>query len=204
MKTRSRSSVSSDIACRPGRPRSADADRTILKAALEEALSVGFRALTIDQVSARSGVAKTTIYRRWPNKAAVVMDAFLRHVGSATEFSVEGRALDSMRRQLHAQARAFRGRYGRLVRELIAEAQFDTELAQAFLERWRTPRREAARRMVARAILEGDLRPGINIDTAIDLLYAPLYYRLQIASGPLSDAYVDSVFNQVVDGLRRC
>jgi hypothetical protein len=75
------------------------------------------------------------------------------------------------------------------------------ELAKAFSERWRIPRRAVARQMLQRAIREGDLRGNIDIETAIDMLYAPLYYRLQIDSGPISDAWVDSLFEHAIAGL---
>jgi AcrR family transcriptional regulator len=185
----------------PGRPRSDRADTAILQAALEEVFRVGFREMSLDAVAQRAGVAKTTIYRRWPNKAAVVMDAFLARVRPVTEFPATERAIDSMRLQLRAQAKVFRGKYGNLVRSLLGEAQFDHELAKAFSERWRTPRRAVARQMFQRAIREGDLRGNIDIDTAIDMLYGPLYYRMQIDSGPISDAYVDSLFEHAISGL---
>jgi AcrR family transcriptional regulator len=186
----------------PGRPRSDRAHRAILRAALEEVLRLGFREMSLDAVAQRAGVAKTTIYRRWPNKAAVVMDAFLARVRPVTEFPAAERAIDSMRLQLRAQAKAFRGKYGNLVKSLLGEAQFDHELAKAFAERWRMPRRAVARQMFHRAIQEGDLRRNIDIDTAIDMLYGPLYYRLQIEGGPISDAYVDSLFEHAIAGLR--
>lgn len=184
-----------------GRPRSERAHKAILQAALDEVFRLGFREMNLDAVAQRAGVAKTTIYRRWPNKAAVVMDAFLAHVQPVTEFPAAPRAIDSMRLQLRAQARTFRGKYGDLVKSLLGEAQFDHELAKAFSERWRIPRRAVARQMLQRAIREGDLRGNIDIETAIDMLYAPLYYRLQIDSGPISDAWVDSLFEHAIAGL---
>jgi AcrR family transcriptional regulator len=185
-----------------GRPRIEQVHEAVLAAALEEVSAVGFRALGIDAIANRAGVAKTTIYRRWPNKAAVVMDAFLAHLGPDTDFPQTERAIESMRLQLRAQARAFRGKYGKLVKALVGEAQFDPELASAFSERWRMPRRKAAAEMLRRAIEEGDIRRDVDIDVAIDTLYAPLYYRLQIKSGPLSDAFADQVFDQVFMGLK--
>lgn len=187
---------------RLGRPRSDKAHRAILAAAIDEVLAVGFRAMGIDAIAARAGVAKTTIYRRWPNKAAVVMDAFLAFVGEATDFPKTDRAIDGMRMQLHAQAKAFRGKYGRLVRAVVGEAQFDPELADAFLKRWRLPRRVLAKQAFDEAISQDDLRKDIDLEVAIDLLYAPLYYRLLIDGAPLSTEYIDTVFTQVIDGLR--
>lgn len=67
-----------------GRPRSDTAHQAILKAALEEVLEKGFRGMSMDSAAARAGVGKMTIYRRWPNKGAMLMDAFLELVGPET------------------------------------------------------------------------------------------------------------------------
>jgi AcrR family transcriptional regulator len=163
---------------------------------------VGFRALGIDAIAAKAGVGKATIYRRWPNKAAVVMDAFLAEVGPGTGFPPAPRAMDRIRMQMEAQSRAFRSKYGVLIKSLLGEAQFDLELAEAFRERWIMPRRRLARKVLEEAIEQGDLRDDIDIEAAIDMLYAPIYYRLQIQTGPITEKFVDGVFGQVMAGLR--
>ena len=194
--------MSAQTAKRRGRPRSDQAHQAILTAALEEVFAVGFRALGIDAIAAKAGVGKATIYRRWPNKAAVVMDAFLAEVGPGTGFPPAPRALDRIRMQMVAQSKAFRSKYGVLIKSLLGEAQFDPELAEAFRERWIMPRRRLAREVIEEAIGQGDLRGDIDIEAAIDMLYAPIYYRLQIATGPVSEKYVDGIFGQVMAGLR--
>ena len=88
-----------------------------------------------------------------------------------------------------------------LIKSILGEAQFDPELAGAFRERWIMPRREMAKGVIERAIAEGSLRACTNADTIVDLLYAPLYYRLQMGTGPLTDAYADELFHTVVDGI---
>jgi AcrR family transcriptional regulator len=191
----------SEPATRRGRPRSNQAHQAILTAALEEVFAVGFRAMGIDAIAAKAGVGKATIYRRWPNKAAVVMDAFLAEVGPGTGFPPAPRALDRIRMQMEAQSKAFRSKYGVLIKSLLGEAQFDPELAEAFRERWIMPRRRLARKVLKEAIQQGDLRDDIDIEAAIDILYAPIYYRLQIQTGPITEKYVDGVLGQVMAGL---
>ncbi|SDE65971.1 transcriptional regulator, TetR family [Terriglobus roseus] len=196
-------STASEAVSRRGRPRSDEAHQAILKAALEEVFAVGFRALGIDVIAAKAGVGKATIYRRWPNKAAVVMDAFLAEVGPGTGFPRAPRAVDRIRMQMEAQSKAFRSKYGVLIKSLLGEAQFDPELAEAFRERWIMPRRRMAREVLEEAIQQGDLREDIDFDAAIDMLYAPIYYRLQIGTGPISEQYVRGIFEQVMSGLGR-
>lgn len=185
-----------------GRPRSDKIHQAILKAALAEVMRTGFRVLTVDAIAARAGVGKMTIYRRWPNKATVVMDAFLTLIGPATEFPEAPSATESLRRQLRLQAAFFRGKYGRIIKALLGEAQFDIELAEAFRDRWIEPRREMVRGVLRRAIAEGHLRAEIDLEVAIDLFYGPIYYRLQIGTGPIDETFTDEVFARAMEGLR--
>src|SRR5271165_6410071 len=109
---------------RGGRPRSEQRHKAILQTALDLVVELGFRAVSIESIAAKAGVAKTTIYRRWPNKAAVVMDAFMERL-SGTHFPPNRRATESVRLQMHNMARAFRGAEGVVIKALLAEAQFD-------------------------------------------------------------------------------
>jgi AcrR family transcriptional regulator len=185
-----------------GQSRSERLRQLILETAIGLVFDVGFRAVSIESIAAKAGVAKTTIYRRWPNKAAVVMDAFMLRVGSGTLFPPTEKVTDSIQLQMRAMAKAFRSRDGALVKALLAEAQFDAELATAFRERWTLPRRQMARAVFQEAVRRKELRPDIDVEATIDLLYAPLYYRLQMGTGPLSDAYVDGLFQHAMKGLQ--
>ena len=188
---------------RGGRPRSEELHHAILKAALDLVLEVGFRSVSVEGIAARTGVGKTTIYRRWPNKAAVVMEAFVGQLGRASYVSDEGAAISRLKTQMRTTARAFRGRIGALVKALLAESQFDPELANAFRDNWTLPRRRLVSEVLRDAIKEGDIRADIDLEAAIDLFYAPIYYRLQLGTGPISDAYVDCLYEQAMSGHLR-
>ena len=175
----------------------------ILKTTIDLVFEVGFRSVSVESIAARSGVAKTTIYRRWPNKAAVVMDAFMMRVGSGTLFPPARKLTDRIRLQMHAMAKVFMGKDGALVNGLLAEAQFDPELAVAFRERWTLPRRAMGVAIFREAIEQGELRRDIDPETAIDLLYAPFYYRLQMGTGYLSEDYINGLFEHGMKGLRK-
>jgi len=188
---------------RKGHPGREERHRAILQTAIDLVLDLGFRAVSIEGIAAKAGVAKTTIYRRWSNKAAVIMDAFMMRFGSETQFPAAKKVTDSIRLQMRAMAKAFRSKDGALVKALLAEAQFDPELATAFRERWTLPRRQMALSVFHRAVSRGELRPDIDLEATIDLLYAPMYYRLQMGTGPLSDAYIDEIFDYAMKGLLR-
>ena len=183
-----------------GRPRSEIAHSAILKAALRLVTRHGFRAVTVNEIAAEAGVGKMTLYRHWPNKAAVVMDSLLALIGDETAFPKAGTALESLRLQLDLQAAFFRSSRGNLIRSLVAEAQSDSELALAFRDRWLIPRRESVRQTMQQAVAEGTLRKDTDIDVAIDLLYGSLYYRLLLGSGSLDERFVTAAFRQFLDG----
>jgi AcrR family transcriptional regulator len=186
---------------RAGRPRSERAHNAILGAAFKLILEEGFRAVSLESIAAKAGVAKTTVYRRWPNKAAIVMDAFTAKAGSGSLFPAAPAAIESIRLQMHAMARSFRGNDGVLIKALLAEAQFDPELANALRTRWTLPRRKLATGIIRQAIQQGDIRPELTPDDVIDLLYAPIYYRLQRGTGSLSHAYIERIFHHAMQGL---
>jgi AcrR family transcriptional regulator len=185
-----------------GRPRSERLDQAILKAAVDLVMTSGFRALSMDAIAAKAGVGRMSIYRRWPNKAAIIMDAFVMRVDPDTLFFEASSFAESIRLQMRTMAKAFRGKDGALIKVLLAEAQFDPELARALRERWTMPRRKMAVEYFRQGIRQGVLRADVDPDAMIDLLYAPLYYRLQMGTGPLSDAYIDEIFEHGMKGLQ--
>lgn len=186
-----------------GKLRSQQIHETILKQALALVLKNGFRAVSIEAISLQTGVAKTTIYRRWPNKAAVIMEAFIVKLGAASQFPEADNPLESVRLQMHAMARSFRTKDGMLVKALLAESQFDASLARAFRDQWTLPRRLLATLVLQRAVKLRKLRADVDLEVAIDALYGPIYYRLQMATGALSEEFVESIYHHVVEGLVR-
>jgi len=184
------------------RLRPEEIETVIIDTVFEDLLEHGFRAVTVESISAKTGIAKTSIYRRWPNKAAMVMEAFLFKIGPGIAFPRNSSYVESIRLQMLALAKAFRGPFGAMIKALLGEAQFDAELAEAFRTRWIAPRREAAKDVLQSAIRNKELRSEVNLDQALDALYGWLYYRLMIGSGPISDACVREIFSAVLDGLR--
>jgi AcrR family transcriptional regulator len=193
----------SSVATQGGRPRDPRIDLLVLQTAAKLVLTHGLRAVSIDSIAAAAGVGRMTIYRRWPNKAAIVMDAFVARVDPTTLFAPAANYLESIRLQMRTMTQALRGKDGALLRILLAEAQHCPDVAEALKERWTMPRRRMAIAYFQQGIREGWLRPDVDPNTMIDLLYAPLYYRLQMGTGPLTDAYADQVFEQAMRGLRQ-
>ncbi|TPM88510.1 TetR/AcrR family transcriptional regulator [Mesorhizobium sp. B2-3-3] len=185
------------------RQRGADATASILRAALELGEEVGFDALTIEGIAERTGVAKTTIYRRWPNVSAIVMDAFLTEVTKAAPIQEKATARASFAASMKLLARAYRGKQGRIMRPLLGRAQTDERLLDAVKMRWVEPRRRIAREIVRRGMANGELRPGLDPDVVLDALYGPLYHRLLVpyVNSEISDAYIEAIVETVFGGL---
>ena len=185
----------------PGRPRSERARRAILQAANELLESEGFAAVTVEAIAERAGVSKATIYRWWPNRAAVVMDGFLSIVSTEVPFPHTGRAREDIRIHMRRLAEAFSGKIGRTVAALIAEGQSDPELAEALRSRWLLVRRTEAKEILRLGIERGELREDIDLEVAVDVLYGPIYYRMLVGHAPLNDDLADALADHIFTGL---
>jgi AcrR family transcriptional regulator len=185
-----------------GRPRSERARQAILKAAGELLERDGFTAVTMERIAERAGVSKATIYRWWPNKAAVMTDSFLELMVPDTSQLDTGSAREDLRLRLRGLAHVLAGRSGRSVAALIAESQTDPEVAEALRTQWISVRRRETRPLLRRGIERGELRSDLDLEVAIDALYGPVYWRMLTGYAPLSDDFVDRLVDHVIVGLR--
>lgn len=185
-----------------GRPRSERARRAILRAAGELLERDGFTAVTMERIAERAGVSKATIYRWWPNKAAVMTDSFLGLMVPNTSPLDTGSAREDLRLRLRELAHVLTGRSGRFVAALIAESQTDPEVAEALRTHWISVRRRETRSLLRRGIERGELRSDLDLEVAIDALYGPVYWRMLTGYAPLSDDFVDRLVDHVIVGLR--
>jgi AcrR family transcriptional regulator len=185
----------------PGRRRSETSRRAILDATRALLEQIGFDVLSIEGIAARAGVSKATIYRWWPSKGVLAVEAFLNAAGPSIAFPRTRSAKSDIRRQMHSLAELYRGPTGRFVREMIGSSQTDPEMRRAFVEGFLAPRREAARNAFARGVSVGEFRAGLDPDTAIDALYGPIYYRLLTSGAPIDESFVEGVANCVLRGI---
>jgi AcrR family transcriptional regulator len=178
-----------------GRPRDEGCDRAIETAALDLMVEQGFGGLTMEGVAARAGVAKTTVYRRWDSKAALVIDAFLRggrdpQVAPDTG-SLRGDLLEMLRGFLHmVQTR------GELVQALLAEQRRHPELAEAFRTTFLNQKKAAVREVLARGVARGEIAPDADLGLLADVGAALIWYRVSISDGPLDDDLPERIVEQ--------
>jgi AcrR family transcriptional regulator len=187
-----------------GRPRSEKARKAILDAAAELLLARGLAAVSMDAVAERAGVSKATIYRWWPSKETLALDALYTEWAAAQPHLGDSGSLhDDLLALLRPWARLASGRpYGRVLAALLTEAQTNPVFAAEYRQRVVEPRREIARGVFRRAIDRGEIPAETNVEVALDLIYGPLYHRLLHGHAPLNDEFVRDVVDMALGGIR--
>jgi len=188
---------------RRGRRRSETARKAVLDAAADLLLVQGLEAVSMDAVAEHASVSKATIYRWWPTKETLALDALYREWDTAAP---SPRDTGSLRADLIALLRPWIQRvqarpYGRVVAALITKAQTDPEFAKEYGARFVEPRRDPARVLIRRAIERGEVPTDTDIELALDLLYGPLYHRLLHRHASLNDRFVRDVVDATLQGL---
>jgi len=189
---------------RAGRPRSERCRRKILAAADALLAEHGFAGTSVDAIAHAAGVSKATIYRWWPNKAAVVMEALLGAIEADFPTGAGADPQVDLIVRIRRTIALFRSPKGRILASLIGEAQFDPDVAEAYRQRLLAPRRAGLRAALERAVAAGTLRPSIDLELATDFAYGPLYARLLLGHAPLDDAFERDYPAIALAALRGC
>jgi AcrR family transcriptional regulator len=185
-----------------GRPRSKLADSAILRAATDVLTERGLRGMSIEEVASRAGVGKATIYRRWPSRGALALDAFLAEFLGQQPLPDTGTLRGDLLTALRAWIRSvMQTSAGPMLSGLIAEAQQDRGLAADWRDRVVEPVRAQHAVMLDRAIGRGEIPADTDKDVVIDLLYGPAYHRLLHGHRPLTDQFARRVVDLIVAGL---
>jgi AcrR family transcriptional regulator len=186
----------------PGRPRSEQARQAILRTTLKILGKNGFSDFKIEEVAARASVGKATVYRWWPNKGALIADAFASSTTRKLRFPDTGSVYADMSQQMRQLIKVFRSRRGRIVSAILAAGQSDKDLIEAFRERFLWPRRREAYATLRRGIERGELRRDLDPDLLLDSLYGPIYMRFLIQHDRLTPEFVDRLCALVLAGVR--
>ncbi|WP_019552164.1 TetR/AcrR family transcriptional regulator [Propionispira raffinosivorans] len=185
-----------------GRPRSAQTEQAILAASYDLLLENNFAAITVDKIAERAKVSKATIYKWWPNKAAVIMDSFMATASAKLPPPDTGSAIKDITLQATNLANFLNTHEGKILTALIGHGQSDTGLAEAYLQRYFKPRRLDSHHILKRGIASGEFRADIDIELSIDLIYAPIFYRLLITHEPVNDRFVNKVIQTLLLGIQ--
>jgi AcrR family transcriptional regulator len=185
----------------PGRPRDEEVRKRILDSAARLLEDVCYEDITVDAIAEASGAVKATIYRWWPNKAAVLIEAFRERIARELPFPDTGDFREDVRVMLRNFTEIiYRGRRGKVFRAFIAGAQADPEIAKAYREIWIAPRRAEARQIFARHIAAGVADARLDPDLAVEMVFSPLYYRLLTGWGEITPEYLDHLVDTALRG----
>jgi AcrR family transcriptional regulator len=186
-----------------GRPRSQEADRAILTATAELLADRGLSAMSIEEVAARAGVGKTTIYRRWPSKGLLALDAFVASFREEQPPNDTGTLRGDLLAALRAWVRAVtQTPMGPMLTGLIAEAQHDPELRGAWRDRVLEPLRVQHRIMLDRAIERGEIPASVDRDVVLDLFFGAAEHRLLLGHLPITDVFIGKVVDVILAGIQ--
>lgn len=185
-----------------GRRRSLEAEAAILKATLYLLERQPLRKVTADAIARRAGVSKATIYKWWPNKTLVALDAYLAGMTEQVPTPDTGSAEADFTRQLKSLMAFYTSPLGRLFGQFIAEGQSDPAFLALFRERFLYARRTAARVMWRRGVDRGEIREEIDGEIVLDMIYGPMIFRLLAGHGSLTDRDSEAVVEAVFGGLR--
>ncbi len=184
-----------------GRPRDEDVRVRILAGALELLEESGFANITTEAIAERAGASKATIYRWWPNKSAVLLEALREAVALELPFPDTGNLGDDVRIQLRNFVSLLTGPRGRTFAGFLAAAQSDAEIAESFRTVWIEPRRKRAKQVLQKHQQNGTLRKDVDLGHLLDLLYGPFYLRLLAGHQPLGRKFADSISELALQGL---
>jgi AcrR family transcriptional regulator len=174
----------------------------VLRAVGDLLLTEGSADLTFERVARLAGVSKTTLYKWWPSKGALALDGYFHAVEPTLAFPDTG----DIRADLLSQLRAFaqvmtQTPGGRVMTELIGQAQTDPDLARAFRELYSAERRRLACERMQAAQVVGQIRPEVDVRVLVDQLWGAVYHRLLIPDEPVTEEFVVALVSNVLDGI---
>lgn len=193
--------TASDSPPRVGRPRSERSRTAVLRAASDLMHEVGLRAMTTEEIAGRSGASKATIYKWWPNKYAVAVEAFLSELLVESADPDTGSAAEDFRIVLRGLSHFYASASGRVFAQLIGQAQFDPVVAGELRDRLIQSRRDVSRAIWDRGVARGELRGDVDREVAIDIVFGPALYRLMTGYATLDEAAADAVVDAAMRGL---
>ena len=147
----------------------------ILQAVTDALAESDYRSMTIEDIAARAGVGKSTIYRWWKHKSDLVFDAFKAHTASVFELDLSQSLEFNLNQQLLKLSRALNQHVGRALLVVLAEHR---EAAGEFFKQYLLPRREATRELIQLAIQRGEIHADYPFELMLDMLYGPIHYQI--------------------------
>jgi AcrR family transcriptional regulator len=188
---------------RPGRPRSTAVEEAILRAALQLMAEVGYDAMSVEAIASRAGTGKATIYRRWPSKEAIVIDAIQRTFAQV-QFPDTGSARHDLEAVMTRIYKAITGAVGQgSTSRVLASLLANPPLTRVWWERAVLPARQQLRALLERGVARGELRADLDVQLALDMVPGTMIFRVITADiqGPPTPAFIRDVADALYRGL---
>jgi AcrR family transcriptional regulator len=186
------------------RKRGAALEEAILEAAYAELSEVGYTSFTVEAVAARARTGKASIYRRWPTKQELVLDALCGGLPTPKQCGFEPILDDSMttedalRQVARAITQVLSSPAGDAMRAIKCEAVADPELARTIDDRFQAPRRAALLAMLRRGVERGEVRPEAVSPLVADVLPAVLTHRVILQREPITERDISDIIEQIL------
>jgi AcrR family transcriptional regulator len=183
--------------------RSEEARQAVLNAVDDLLVEVGFAALTVEGIAARAGVAKQTIYRWWPSKVDIMLEAVADDLAQHLTPPDRGDLARDLRAHLRRLATFLtRSDAGAVLRALLGLAQHDAALAARLRDGCLAEQRARDLLPLRRAAARGELPPGLDLDLALDRLVGPVYHRVLVTGGPVTPRVTDALVSAFLATLQ--
>ena len=186
---------------KPGRPADPALRHAILDTAYRILMDEGLGRLTVERVAAEAGVGKPTIYRTWTNAQELAMAAFMAQPEAEFAEPRSKSARKACSAHLAAVIRALATKRGRQITLTMASADPDSELAKAFRNQIILKSRATGRRLIELAVQSGEIRLRTDIETVLDMVYGPLFFRLLAGHQPLAPEFATQIVDTLFDGI---
>ena len=198
-KTDDNTSIKQDNnAQRKGRPRSEKSKNAILKATNSLLLRMSVQELSIEAIAKKAKVGKTTIYRWWPNKTAVVMDALISQPGIQSPLPTPKNNAEAVILQLDKLIRMLDSNNGDTIAQLFSEAQADEKAQKIFAGTFLTPLIDAIEYSIEQGIEKKEFRASLNTKMAVDMMCGPIFFRLMSRPHDLNADFRDTYPKEAV------
>lgn len=185
----------------PGRPRSAEAHRAILDATVGLLTEVGYQSLSIESVAARARVGKATVYRWWPSKVELVVEAVHSQALEIVPEPDTGSLHGDTRELIAGVVTLACSPLGRVIEALWAEAERSQALHETLETVFLARRQQIATRVLERALQRGEARRDVDIELISDLVLATVLHRARLDPGSLDALFVDRLTELLVAGI---
>jgi len=188
----------------PGRPPRSEAvshDR-IIDAVVLLAREKPLDDVSMDEIASRAKVGKPTLYKWWPNKAALVLEMFKQRVVPSFPVDSTATAEEAIRRQAKELVRHLNGLFGKVSAQIIAEGQSNPVIMKEYRERYVHMRRNTTIPVIEKGYASGEFKRRVDPHLLIDMIYGPIYYRLLVRYLPLNQEFIDDLLDHVIAYLK--